>query len=86
MFVWKKEQEVKTETASFTDIQYTVQPRVSTKVGITYIRHRRLGNTDWGIKDIRLQRRLKKKKSAPPSAPPTTGEEKPKDRTNFQHA
>lgn len=62
MFVWRKEQEVKTETASFTDIQHTVQPRVSTKVGITYIRHKRLGNTDWGIKHTRFQRRLTKKK------------------------
>lgn len=50
-------QEAKTETASFMDIQ----PRVSTKVGITYIRHKRLGNTDWGIKHIKFQRRLKKK-------------------------
>lgn len=88
MFVWRKEQEVKTETASFTDIQYTVQPRVSRNVGITYIRHKRLGNTDWGIKHTRFQRRLKKQKKqkgAPPSAPPTTDEEKPGDWTNFRY-
>lgn len=63
MFVWRKEEEVKTETASFTDIQNTVQPGVSTEVGRTYIRHKRLGNTDWGIKHTRFQRRFKKNKT-----------------------